>query len=259
MLANPAGDLEFKTARGKGRQTLSGTSFNTSAKIPREVFQTGQSRLVGDLMDGNLAAVPSGEVPPGDDDRLLFTLICLESSPPGQPVQREWLLLRRDRTLQVNGIPVLPIATLEPGSLIAAGRQRWLVTSLWRPAPHAVPDAVKDVDCPVCGAPLSLAPVVRCACGRYMHLEKPDQARALAEQSRRLGDHVGFIESFAADVSHEFRNPLASIRTATEMLAERRLAFSAGFTVDTAANALIRPMTVPSSPSSVAMLANVPR
>ncbi|HEY7216673.1 MAG TPA: ATP-binding protein [Thermoanaerobaculia bacterium] len=47
-----------------------------------------------------------------------------------------------------------------------------------------------------------------------------DLARALAEQSRRLGDHVSFIESFAADVSHEFRNPLASIRTATDMLAE---------------------------------------
>ncbi len=47
-----------------------------------------------------------------------------------------------------------------------------------------------------------------------------DLARALSEQSRRLADHVGFIESFAADVSHEFKNPLASIRTATEMLAE---------------------------------------
>jgi two-component system sensor histidine kinase ChvG len=47
-----------------------------------------------------------------------------------------------------------------------------------------------------------------------------DLARTLAEQSRRLGDHVDFIESFAADVSHEFKNPLASIRTATEMLAE---------------------------------------
>src|SRR5262249_30626570 len=38
---------------------------------------------------------------------------------------------------------------------------------------------------------------------------------------------------------------------ATEMLDESRLAFSAGFTVETAANALIRPMTVPSRPRSV--------
>jgi len=62
MLANATGDLEFKTARGKGRQTLPGTSFTTSAKIPREVFQTGQSRIVGDLMDGNLAAVHEGTI-----------------------------------------------------------------------------------------------------------------------------------------------------------------------------------------------------
>lgn len=47
------------------------------------------------------------------------------------------------------------------------------------------------------------------------------QRRALQEESRRLDEHVRFIESFAADVvSHEFKNPLASIRTATEMLAE---------------------------------------
>src|SRR6185437_1715190 len=44
---------------------------------------------------------------------------------------------------------------------------------------------------------------------------------------------------------------------ATEMLADSRLAFSAGFTVATAANALMRPTTVPSSPSSVATFANV--
>jgi len=62
MLAVAGGDLEFKTARGKGRQTLSGTSFNTSAKIPREVFQTGQSRIVGDLMDGNLKDAHEGTI-----------------------------------------------------------------------------------------------------------------------------------------------------------------------------------------------------
>src|SRR5215471_6824078 len=46
---------------------------------------------------------------------------------------------------------------------------------------------------------------------------------------------------------------------ATEMLADSRFAFSAGLIVATAANARIRPMTVPSRPSRVARLANVAR
>src|SRR5687768_15848259 len=62
MLARPDGELEFKTARGRGRITLPGTSFTTSAKIPREVFQTGQSRIVGDLMEGNLAGMHDGTI-----------------------------------------------------------------------------------------------------------------------------------------------------------------------------------------------------
>ncbi len=46
-----------------------------------------------------------------------------------------------------------------------------------------------------------------------------DLARALDELTRRLDEHIRLLESFAADVSHEFKNPLASIRTAGEMLA----------------------------------------
>jgi two-component system sensor histidine kinase ChvG len=45
-------------------------------------------------------------------------------------------------------------------------------------------------------------------------------SRALERIMRRLDSHVKFIEKFASDVSHEFKNPLASIRTANEMLAE---------------------------------------
>ena len=60
--------------------------------------------------------------------------------------------------------------------------------------------------------------------GRFTGSKRMDEigdlARALAEQSRRLAEHVSFIESFAADVPHEFKNPLASIRTASELLAE---------------------------------------
>src|SRR3990170_3463547 len=62
MLARADGELEFKIARGPNRITLPGTSFTTSAKIPREVYQTGQSRIVGDLMDGNLAGMHDGTI-----------------------------------------------------------------------------------------------------------------------------------------------------------------------------------------------------
>jgi len=56
--------------------------------------------------------------------------------------------------------------------------------------------------------------------GSRKHDEIGDLSRALERLTRRLDEHVRFIESFAADVSHEFKNQLASIRTATEMLAE---------------------------------------
>jgi two-component system sensor histidine kinase ChvG len=45
-------------------------------------------------------------------------------------------------------------------------------------------------------------------------------SRALERIMRRLDSHLRFIETFATDVSHEFKNPLASIRNANEMLAE---------------------------------------
>lgn len=53
------------------------------------------------------------------------------------------------------------------------------------------------------------------------HLDEiGDLARSLEALSLRVEEHVRFIESFAADVSHEFKNPLTSIRAATEMLAD---------------------------------------
>jgi serine phosphatase RsbU (regulator of sigma subunit) len=62
MMPNANGELEFKTARGRGGVTLSGTSFTTSSKIPREVFETGTSRLVGDLLDGDFASAHGGTI-----------------------------------------------------------------------------------------------------------------------------------------------------------------------------------------------------
>jgi two-component system sensor histidine kinase ChvG len=56
--------------------------------------------------------------------------------------------------------------------------------------------------------------------GSTKHDEIGDLARALEQLTARLERHLRFIEAFASDVAHELKNPLASIRSATEMLAE---------------------------------------
>jgi len=62
MLAGADNDLEFKLARGRRQQTLPGTTFATSRKIPEEVFRTGEPKIVADLLDGDLANVHMGTV-----------------------------------------------------------------------------------------------------------------------------------------------------------------------------------------------------
>lgn len=49
--------------------------------------------------------------------------------------------------------------------------------------------------------------------------EVGDLARTLEELTGRLDAHIQLLESFAGDVSHEFKNPLASIRVAAEVIA----------------------------------------
>jgi two-component system sensor histidine kinase ChvG len=60
--------------------------------------------------------------------------------------------------------------------------------------------------------------------GRFKGSSKRDEigdlSRALDRLTRRLEMHQQSTEAFASDVSHEFKNPLASIRMATEMLAQ---------------------------------------
>jgi phosphoserine phosphatase RsbU/P len=62
MLAGDDGTLDFKMGRGRGQQQLEGSTFQTSRKIPEEVFETGNARLIADLLDGELANVHMGTV-----------------------------------------------------------------------------------------------------------------------------------------------------------------------------------------------------
>jgi phosphoserine phosphatase RsbU/P len=62
MLEGPSGDLEFKLGRATGRKTLPGTRFETSRKIPEEVFATGEPRHERDLHVPNLADAHKGTI-----------------------------------------------------------------------------------------------------------------------------------------------------------------------------------------------------
>ncbi|MGE0704785.1 MAG: SpoIIE family protein phosphatase [Vicinamibacterales bacterium] len=62
MLAGTDRQLEFKLARARGKVTLPGRTFETSRKIPEEVFATGEQRIVEDLLDGDLAQIHTGTV-----------------------------------------------------------------------------------------------------------------------------------------------------------------------------------------------------
>ena len=94
MLANGDGALELKLARARGRQTLPGSGFETSRKIPEEVFRTGRTRIEADLLDGGLADVHVGTVALGIRHVLCVPLRLMrfsdaaEAAPAGQEQQR---------------------------------------------------------------------------------------------------------------------------------------------------------------------------
>jgi serine phosphatase RsbU (regulator of sigma subunit) len=60
--ASSASALELKLARGRGKETLSGATFQTSRKIPEAAFTTGVTQVVADLLDSEMADVHAGTV-----------------------------------------------------------------------------------------------------------------------------------------------------------------------------------------------------
>jgi len=60
--------------------------------------------------------------------------------------------------------------------------------------------------------------------GHFRYTKRRDEigdlSRALQGLTQKLEEHIRFVESFASDVSHELKNPLASIRSATEIVTD---------------------------------------
>lgn len=77
MLAGQDNRLEFKMGRSRGRVTLPGKSFDTSRKIPEQVFETGEARIVADLRDGDLASDHMGTVVLGIRQVLCVPLVLV--------------------------------------------------------------------------------------------------------------------------------------------------------------------------------------
>lgn len=98
------------------------------------------------------------------------------------------------------------------GLLVAAVISLWIAATIVRPIRQLREEA---------GAILDRRGRLR---GGFRGSTKQDEigdlSRALERLTSRLDAHQQFSESFASDVSHEFKNPLASIRNATEMLSE---------------------------------------
>lgn len=105
MLANEAGVLEMKLARARGHVTLPGTRFETSRKIPEEVFATGEQKIVNDLLDGDLANVHMGTVALG-----IRHVLCT-------PLRLVRYVDRADASSEQKRIGVLYLDSREKGTL----------------------------------------------------------------------------------------------------------------------------------------------
>jgi serine phosphatase RsbU (regulator of sigma subunit)/pSer/pThr/pTyr-binding forkhead associated (FHA) protein len=99
--------LDMKLARARGRITLPGSRFDTSRKIPEEVYATGEIKIVADLLDGDLANVHMGTVALG-----IRHVACA-------PLRLVRYLDKADMQSETKSIGVLYLDSREKGSLLA--------------------------------------------------------------------------------------------------------------------------------------------
>lgn len=108
--------LEFKLGRARDRSTLPGSRFETSQKIPQEVFRTGQSRMDADLLDGDLANQHMGTVALG-----IRNVLCV-------PLRLVRYVESAASTTEDRRIGVLYLDSREKGRLLAEGTRETLDT-----------------------------------------------------------------------------------------------------------------------------------
>jgi sigma-B regulation protein RsbU (phosphoserine phosphatase) len=129
MLANAENEpLEFKLARGRRQQSLPGTSFATSRKIPEEVFRTGEPKILADLLDGELANVHMGTVALG-----IRTVQCV-------PLKLVRYVDRADDVSGERRIGVLYLDSREKGTFLS-GSTRGALETLATEAAVAIENA----------------------------------------------------------------------------------------------------------------------
>ena len=116
MLANERLELEMKLARARGKITLPGNRFDTSRKIPEEVFGTGEVRIVADLLDGDFANAHMGTVALG-----IRHVLCA-------PLRLVRYLDRADLPSETKNIGVLYLDSRERGSLLSGNARAALDT-----------------------------------------------------------------------------------------------------------------------------------
>lgn len=116
MLAGDDRKLDLKLARARGRVTLPGNRFDTSRKIPEEVFATGELKVVADLLDGDLAQDHRGTVALG-----IRHVLCT-------PLRLVRYLDRPDQAPEAKSIGVLYLDSREKGQLLSQATRSALDT-----------------------------------------------------------------------------------------------------------------------------------
>ena len=107
MLAGDDDRLEFKLGRSRDRASLPGDTFQTSRKIPEEVFRAGRSRIETDLLDGALAEQHMGTVALG-----IRNVLCV-------PLRLVRYVESKDTATEDRRIGVLYLDSRTKGALLA--------------------------------------------------------------------------------------------------------------------------------------------